>query len=600
MKSITTFLACLIGLCPADEPAELHPDQNQRMVQESQERIDYRARFIEMQIDPQTPSGNYLASRFAQRHHDWNKATKFLDTILEKKPEDLELKKRAMVLSMGAGHYDDAMERARQVLAEESDNALALLFIAMQQFKAKDYESAAATIAGLPVGSLSDFVVPLLDSWSKAAVGTYDIENLQHSAVHIYHAMLISDYLGKDEQVKVLLQGALGSQDMTTHDLERFADLYTYIGQAEDAFEIYVKILELDPENMSVPQKIKQVQAYLEDPDEGTLEGLFTPVTSAEDGMARTMFDMARLLYGDYSDESAKIFANIALYLQPDMANGRLMMAYIEARNGRYNKAIEYYNSIGPEDAHYFEARRRSADLLEENGRIEDALAALRDLVATHNDLESLIQIGDVYRRDEQFSKAVTVYNQAEEQLGGTIPADYWQLHYVRGIAYEQLGKWDKAEADLKKALEFQPDHPFVLNYLGYSWADQGINLKQSMDMIRRAASLRPEDGYIIDSLGWVLFRLGKHEEAVPHLERAVELLPYDPIINDHLGDSYWSVGRKREARFQWMRAKNHSEDAELTAKINDKITNGLSLVPVTQTADTLEKGVPAIKEVLE
>ncbi|HPF78333.1 MAG TPA: tetratricopeptide repeat protein, partial [Alphaproteobacteria bacterium] len=137
-------------------------------------------------------------------------------------------------------------------------------------------------------------------------------------------------------------------------------------------------------------------------------------------------------------------------------------------------------------------------------------------------------------------------------------------------------------DADLKAALAFRPNHPYLLNYLGYSWADQGINLEEALDMIKEAAMSKPEDGYIADSLGWVYYKMNDFEAAIPHLEQAVELLPYDATINDHLGDAYWRVGRKMEARFQWRRAANYSEDDEgkLKKEIEEKIVSGLPDLP--------------------
>ena len=264
-----------------------------------------------------------------------------------------------------------------------------------------------------------------------------------------------------------------------------------------------------------------------------------------------------------------------------------MWLGHIAARNDRYDDAIDFYETVPKDHPKCADARRLAANLLEDAGRINDALAALQTLVDTDDNLDALMQIGDIYRRNEDFSDAVRVYNKAEQKLGGTIPADYWQLHYVRGMSYEQLGDWPKAEADLSAALEFQPEHPFVLNYLGYSWADQGINLEKSREMIELAVNLRPDDGYIADSLGWVLYRMERYEEAVPHLERAVELLPYDPVINDHLGDAYWKVGRRLEAKFQWERAKNHTEDLELIAMVKHKMINGLDQpMPVSKAAD--------------
>ena len=122
-----------------------------------------------------------------------------------------------------------------------------------------------------------------------------------------------------------------------------------------------------------------------------------------------------------------------------------------------------------------------------------------------------------------------------------------------------------------------QPEQPDVLNYLGYSWVEQGLNLDRARAMLERAVELRPRDGWIIDSLGWVLFRLGDFEGAVLNLERAISLQPADPVVNEHLGDAYWRVGRKREARFQWDRALTFEPEPDLVPVIQRKLREGLS-----------------------
>jgi Flp pilus assembly protein TadD len=169
----------------------------------------------------------------------------------------------------------------------------------------------------------------------------------------------------------------------------------------------------------------------------------------------------------------------------------------------------------------------------------------------------------------------------------------HWTLFYFRGICYERAKQWGNAEADLKKALELYPDQPHVLNYLGYSWIDQHVNLDDGMRMIKRAVEQRPDDGYIVDSLGWAYYRLGNYEEAVKNLDRAVELKPTDPTINDHLGDAYWKVGRVLEARFQWSHARDLKPEPDELKKIEDKIKLGMpeESPPPTAGADAPKKG---------
>ncbi|MCK6454109.1 MAG: tetratricopeptide repeat protein, partial [Alphaproteobacteria bacterium] len=207
----------------------------------------------------------------------------------------------------------------------------------------------------------------------------------------------------------------------------------------------------------------------------------------------------------------------------------------------------------------------------------DEAEKLLRAMGAEHPDrVEPLTQLGNLLRARERFADAVVAYDQAMARVG-KVEERHWSMFYTRGIALERSKQWARAEADFLKALELQPNQPYVLNYLGYSWIDQGINLDRGMEMIRKAVEQRPNDGYIVDSLGWAHYRLGNYERAVEHLERAVELRPQDPTINDHLGDAYWKVGRLQEARFQWQRAQGLKPDADLLAQIEKKLKEGLT-----------------------
>ena len=178
-------------------------------------------------------------------------------------------------------------------------------------------------------------------------------------------------------------------------------------------------------------------------------------------------------------------------------------------------------------------------------------------------------------RGRKSFAECADVYSKGIATIANP-ERPQWLIYYFRGICNERAKQWVKAEEDLKQALKLFPDQPHVLNYLGYSWIDQGLNLDEGMRMIRRAVEQRPDDGYIVDSLGWAYYRLGNYEDAVKHLDRAVELKPDDPTINDHLGDAYWKVGRVLEAKFQWAHARDLKPEPDELAKINQKLQDGL------------------------
>ena len=208
--------------------------------------------------------------------------------------------------------------------------------------------------------------------------------------------------------------------------------------------------------------------------------------------------------------------------------------------------------------------------------RPDEAKAHLEKLVSANpGDLEAIMALGNVLRGRKEFAECADVYSKGI----GTISKDEksnWVIYYFRGICYERSKQWPKAEADLKKSLGLYPEQPHVLNYLGYSWIDQGAHLDDGMSMIKRAVEQRADDGYIVDSLGWAFYRIGNYEEATKHLEKAVELRPEDPTINDHLGDAYWKVGRSLEARFQWSHARDLKPEPDELAKIEAKLKSGL------------------------
>jgi tetratricopeptide (TPR) repeat protein len=241
----------------------------------------------------------------------------------------------------------------------------------------------------------------------------------------------------------------------------------------------------------------------------------------------------------------------------------------------QHEAAIEAYRRVPESSPLHVKATVQTALNLNVLDRVDDAIALLRPVVdADPGNLETTVALGNILRSRRRFEEAAEVYSQGLEAVD--VPDAWWSIYYYRGIAYEQTDRWPLAEADFKRALEMYPDQPLVLNYLGYSWIDRGEHLDEAIEMVREAVEHRPEDGYIVDSLGWAYYKLGEYEKAVEHLERAVSLRPDDPVINDHLGDAYWKVGRRLEAMFQWSHARDLDPEPEELEKILAKLENGL------------------------
>ena len=321
----------------------------------------------------------------------------------------------------------------------------------------------------------------------------------------------------------------------------------------------------------------------------------FTHVPDPLAGMAEVFFTFAAVLKSENAgDYYVLLYARVARYLRPDHLDALLLTADLLENLGQYKLAIDEYATVPADDPTYHAAELGRADALRRSGKEDQAIEVLKQLARSHGDLAVVHStLGDILRAGEDWAGAIAAYDRALEMVpeGNRMR---WILYYSRGIAHERSGDMAGSEADFRAALAIEPEQPQVLNFLGYSLVEQQRNLDEALDMIERAVLASPDSGYIVDSLGWVLYRLGRYTEAVTKMERAVELLAVDPVINDHLGDVYWAVGRKREAEFQWRRAVSFvdPDDADGEAdpdRIRRKLEIGLDKL-------LEEEGAPPLK----
>jgi tetratricopeptide (TPR) repeat protein len=299
-------------------------------------------------------------------------------------------------------------------------------------------------------------------------------------------------------------------------------------------------------------------------------------VASADEGAAEALYGLGASLGRRGGEDLGLVYLQLALYLQPDHPLALLSLADLYESLKKPELAIKAYERIPQTSPLHRNAAIQMATDLDALDRADEAEKHLIALVKEFpDDQEAIMALGNVQRGHKKFAECADTYSKGVKALGTPEKAN-WVLFYFRGICYERSKQWPQSEADLKKALELFPDQPQVLNYLGYSWIDQGVHLDDGMAMIKKAVQQRPDDGYIVDSLGWAYFKLGNYDEATKQLERAIELKPEDPTINDHLGDAYWRIGRTLEARFQWAHARDLKADPEDLPKILDKLKNGL------------------------
>jgi tetratricopeptide (TPR) repeat protein len=524
-----------------------------------------------------TTSGSYLAARHASVERDAASAAAFYRSALRTDPKNNELLDRAFISSLAEGDIDEAVKLADRILTLDKSNRVARLVVGVRDLKQKKYASAQLNINQSIRGPITDLVATLLSAWAsygagdaKAAVA--NIDKLTgpewYPIFKDLHAGMIYELAGKDKDAGQRFERAYKLDDSMLRVADEYARWSSRNKDQAAATSIYEAFDKKLPRHPLVMEGLRETKAGKKLPP---------LVDSAQAGAAEALYGIGATLTRRGGEDLALVYLQLALYLQPNHSLALLSLADLYESVKKPQMAIKVYERVPANSPLKRNAQIQLATNLDAADRSEEAIKILKDVTAeAPKDIEAIMALGNIERGRKKFADCATTYTQAIEVLPASGDKNSWVTYYYRGICEERSKQWDKAEADMRKALEMQPEQPHVLNYLGYSWIDQGINLDEGMKMIKRAVDQRPDDGYIVDSLGWAYYRIGNYDEAVKNLERAIDLKPEDPTINDHLGDAYWRVGRTLEAKFQWAHARDLKPEPEELPKIEAKIQNGL------------------------
>jgi len=536
-------------------------------------------------------SGSYLAARHAIFDNNFDKAAEYFTRALLRDPGNLSLMENGMTAYIALGDMDRAIPIARRMAQSGANSQVANLVLFADLAKREKWQTILDNLeAGQSVGPLYD---GLIKAWAQVgsgrmgeAIATFDEvgETAGVQAFALFHKALALAAVGDFEGADRILSGDGGpALRLTRRGVMIHAMVLAQIDRHEDAVGL------IDETWTALDAELQAFRDVLAKGEASTYVG----VTSAREGAAEISYSIAGAVNGEAADAYTLLFSRTSEFLRPDHFDSLMLSAALLERLERYELATEVYDRVPRDHPAFHLAELGRAEALKQDGRVEASIEVLRQLAESHGDVASVhVTLGDTLRRLERFDEAKVAYDEAVALLDAP-QLNHWPVFFARGIANERTDNWDQAEADFRMALELRPDQPQVLNYLGYSFVEMRINLDEALGMIERAVAAEPESGYITDSLGWVLYRLGRYDEAVVHMERAVELMPVDPVINDHLGDVYWAVGRAREAEFQWHRALSFIDPSETTEADPDRIRRKLEV-----GLDTVleEEGAPPLQ----
>lgn len=526
--------------------------------------------------------GSYLAARQATYENDYEAAAQYFTRALTRDPSNPAIMESAVVAQLSLGNLDLAIPIARKIEADGLLSHIAHMALVADDVKRGEIDTVITRMEDdRGIGELAD---GLILAWAHLSGGDMrtalaNFDNVAREpglrGFAIYHKALALASVGDFEGAEQIFSGQSdGPVQRTRRGTIAHAETLSQLERNEEAIAL------LDDSFSSMDPEIQSLRDALEAEEIVP----FSLIKSPEDGIAEVFYTLGRALLSETSEDYVLMYSRVAEYLSPSHIDAVMMSAELLEALERYELATSAYKSVPRDHPVFSSAELGRAESLRRSGKLDAAIEVLEQLSITMPDLPLVhVSTGDLYRQSERFEDAAEAYDRAIDMYGKQ-GEEQWFVFYARAISNERLDRWERAEADFRKALELNPDHPQVLNYLGYSLVEKRIKLDEALDMIERAVEGQPNSGYIVDSLGWVLYRLGRYDEAAGHMERAAELMPIDPVVNDHLGDALWAVGRFNEAEFQWKRAlsfvdeENPSPDIDPN-RIRRKLEVGLDKV---------------------
>nr|WP_282569284.1 tetratricopeptide repeat protein [Aliiroseovarius sp. S1339] len=540
-----------------------------------------------------TAAGPYLAARQADLSGDFVKVVEYGTRALSDNADRTDILEGLVVAHTALGEIDKALPFAHRLTSINPDNQLAGLVLLGDALANEQWDDALALLeGGISIAGMVDQMttawISLGQGRMSQALEVFDrlSEDQSTRAFAQFQKALALAHVGDFEGAASIFSGEEGDLQLNRGGILAYVQVLSQLDRHTDALALLKQSAtgQVDPEVADIIAKLEAGEVLP-----------FTGITSPNDGVAELFFAVAESRSVDADPTIALIFSRLSEHLNPDNAGTILLSARLLERMELHDLAVDAYGRVPTGSLLYQEAALGRTDVLRRSEKFDEAIDELKALADAYPDtLRFRVALGDTLMQQDRFKEARAAYDKAIEGFAEDLPGQ-WATYFQRAIALTKIDKWPAAEADFRKALELSPEEPNVLNYLGYTYVERQTNMDEALDMIERAVAARPESGYIVDSLGWAQFRLGRYDEAVKNMERAVELMPVDPILNDHLGDTYWAVGRKREARFQWSRALSFiADDTDLEElkpdRIRRKLEVGLDVVLAEEGAAPLTK----------
>ncbi|MGI9392879.1 MAG: tetratricopeptide repeat protein, partial [Parvibaculales bacterium] len=522
-------------------------------------------------------SGDFLSAQYAIYEKDSDEARVLYEAALAHAPDSPTLLRKVFQVSLLTGNMPQAIEMAQKLEKKEEGFPLSHLMLAVYEMNRGKYKRVAGHLKQIPPEPFNVLISDIIYSWAEYGKGSYlnaqgklikmEDEKAFRLIAHYGQALFAEreeNILETTHQYQKAMQNGGLRYSQIVSDFGKYLQRNKRGKDAQTVYETYMSFYGSSPNIIADMQNLETSTSPTKLYD------------SPAKGLARSLLLVADILSQENPQNIGEPYARLAYYLDPSLEQAVLLLGDFAQRAKDWNRALQEYARLPQNSIWHVEAEMETALVLSKIDKITQAENLLKDLGKQYpSNPKPYIQLGDLWRTNDKFENAIGAYSTALKRIG-EIEVIHWPILFSRGISYERAKKWEKAEQDLQEAVELSNENAEVLNYLGYSWIEQGIHLAKAMQMLQKAAKKSPNSGHILDSLGWAHYRLTEFENAVATLEKAIRLMPDDPVINDHFADALWQVGRHIEARYQWKRVLALNPDEELAEQVQKKYLSGL------------------------
>jgi tetratricopeptide (TPR) repeat protein len=519
--------------------------------------------------------GHYLAGKYAYIKGDFDVAAQFMDQAIDLAPHEKTLLQSTYLTHIAQGDVKKAVQYVQKLIKNDQADEFAYMISLVNFIQKGQYKDGLKLIAQYQ-DKLEPFasIVPLIKLWLHAGLKealpvaevTEFAQMMTIPQTYDYHIGLVYEFLNDPKKAEEYYRKASNPiESMSYRLIEIIGGFFERIANLEQAKNIYNNAQD------------KENEFFIYETFQSRLKEKIAPnfdIHNAQEGIAEVLTQFASSYLSMNMYDSSLLFIQLSLYLRPNFPLAQMVLASILMDQKNYTKALQHYKNFSSFSPFYWLGQMKQAEILVETKKIKDAFLLLDAVsVSKPNWASPFLLRANTLRSKKKYAEAILFYNKAIDVLEKmTQKTNLWHAYFLRGVCHEMNKDWPKAEKDLEKSIQLRDNYPLSLNYLGFLWVDKGVFLEKGLDLIKKAVALTPDDGAIVDSLGWAYFKLGQIALAQEHLEKAVLLTPNDPQIHDHLGDLYLKLGRVDEARYEWKKSLLFNPSEEEKIKTKDKL----------------------------